>query len=254
MTQTGLKAEEKNIVLPGDVLAEGIDYVSGKGTYRKDDKILSLQVGMFSSEGRVLKVIPLSGRYIPKLNDTIIARVTNITMSGWIIDTNSAYQGMLGLKDGTDVFVPKGSDLRKYFDIGDYIVCKIINLTSQKLIDVSTKGSNIRKLGEGRIIKVTPSKVPRIIGKAGSMINAIKERTNSKVIVGQNGVIWLKNDDPILEVLTVETFEFIEENAHKSGLTDKVSLWLDEKVKKLGIKLKSKELKKEDLAESPNNK
>lgn len=222
-----LIADTKGIVLPGDVIAEGMDYIPGKGTYRKDEKILAMQVGLLNTEGRVLKVIPLSGKYSPKVGDTIIGRVINILMSGWTIDTNSAYQALLGLKDGVDAFVPKGADLTRYYDIGDYVVCKIVNITSQKLIDLSTKGSNITKLSEGRIITVSPSKVPRIIGKAGSMINVIKEKTGAKIIVGQNGIVWLRCDNPVMEVLTVKAIHFIEDNAHIHGLTDEVTKMLD---------------------------
>lgn len=242
MTEDGkMLIKKKSVVLPGDVIAEGMDFVAGKGTYRRDEKVYSLQVGLLNNEGRVLKVIPLAGKYLPKYGDTIIGKVYNILMSGWLIDTNSVYHGMLGLKDGTDVFVPKGADLTKYYDIGDYIVCKIINVTSQKLIDLSTKGNNIKKLSEGRIIKITPSKVPRVIGKSGSMINTIKDKTNSKIIVGQNGVIWLKNSNPMLEVITVKAINFIEANAHVSGLTQKVYQWLVEELKKNDKKIKSLE-------------
>lgn len=240
MTENGkMLLENKSIVLPGEIIAEGIDFVAGKGTYRKDEQIYSMQLGLLNSEGRVVKVIPLAGKYLPKYGDTIIGKVTNILMSGWIIDTGSVYHGLLGLKDGTDVFVPKGADLTKYYDIGDYIVCKVVNVTSQKLVDLSTKGNNVKKLSEGRIINVTPSKVPRIIGKAGSMINAIKDKTNSKIIVGQNGNIWLKNDNPHLEVITVDAIRFIEQNAHTSGLTDKVEEWLIQELEKKSEKINS---------------
>jgi len=228
-----LLIEPREIVLPGDIVAEGMDYIPGKGTYRKDEKVLAMQVGLLSTEGRVLKVIPLAGKYAPKVGDTIIGKVTNILMSGWVIDTNSVYHGLLSLKDGTDTFVPKGANLTKYYNIGDYVVCKIINITSQMLIDLSTKGSNIKKLSEGRITNVTSTKVPRIIGKSGSMINLIKDKTGSKIIVGQNGVVWLKNQDPVLEVLTVKALQFIEDNAHVRGLTDVVAKYLDEQISQL---------------------
>jgi exosome complex component RRP4 len=42
-------------------------------------------------DGKVIKLIPLSGRYLPKTGDTIIAKVTDVTMSSWMVDINSAY-------------------------------------------------------------------------------------------------------------------------------------------------------------------
>jgi len=81
--------------------------------------------------------------------------------------------------------------LTKYFDIGDYVMAKIINVTSQKLVDVTMKGPGLRKLKGGRIIQVNPYKVPRIIGKAGSMVTMIKDATGCRILVGQNGLVWI---------------------------------------------------------------
>ena len=222
-----LLIKDKDIAVPGECLAEGMDYLPGMGTYREGEKILASKLGLATVDGRAIKLIPLSGRYLPKRGDTIITKVTDIVMSGWIVDTGSAYHAMLGMKDATSDFIPKGADLTRYFTFGDHIVCKITNVTSQKLVDVTLKGPGLRKLRGGRIIKVNSHKVPRIIGKKGSMVSMVKQATDCKIIVGQNGVIWLQGEDPKLELLAVETIYKIEKEAHLSGLTDKIKAHLE---------------------------
>ncbi len=138
---------------------------------------------------------------------------------------------MLGLKDATSDFVPKGADLRVYFDIDEYVLATITNVTSQKLIDLSMKGPGLRKLKGGRIIKVNPYKVPRIIGKAGSMVSMIKNATNCKVTVGQNGLVWIQGE-PKDELLVIETINKIQAEAHIQGLTDQIKKFLEEKTGK----------------------
>src|SRR3989344_1458123 len=187
-----LLVQDKTIVVPGEELAAGIDYLPAVGTYRDKDKIIASRLGLLAVEGRALKVIPLTGRYMPKKGDTIIGRVIDVAFSGWRIDTNSAYPSMLSLKDATSEYIQRGADLTRYYDIGDYTVSIIVNVTSQKLIDVSMKGQGLRKLVGGRIIKVNPHKVPRIIGKQGSMVSMIKQYTDCRVVVGQNGVVWIQ--------------------------------------------------------------
>ena len=81
-----------------------------------------------------------------------------------------------------------------------------------------------RKLIGGRILKITPSKVPRVIGKAGSMIELIKDKTKCQIIVGQNGVIWIKGEK---ESLASKTILMIEKESHISGLTDKITKFLE---------------------------
>jgi exosome complex component RRP4 len=134
---------------------------------------------------------------------------------------------MLSLKDATSDFIAKGADLTKYYDFNEYIVAKIYNVTSQNLIDLTLKGPGLRKLSGGRIINVTPHKVPRIIGKNGSMISMIKDATRCQIVVGQNGVIWISGE-PENEIIAVETIRKIESESHKSGLTDEISKHLEE--------------------------
>lgn len=222
-----LQAEDKEIVVPGQVIATGMDYLPSNGTYRHGEEIRANRVGLLKIEGKVIKSIPLAGVYIPQKNDVVIGRVIDILMTGWRVNLNSPYTSVLGLKDATFDFVSKGADLTKYFDLDDYLVTRIIQVTTQNLVDVTCKGPGLKKLIGGRIIEVSPHKVPRIIGSKGSMIGLVKKATQCKIIVGQNGVVWI-NGEPDKEALAYKIIKEIEEQAHLSGLTDKIKARLSE--------------------------
>jgi len=222
----GIDIKNKDIVTPGEVLATGMDTLPGQGTYREGDNIIASRLGLVNIDGRTIKLIPLSGRYIPKKFDTIICRVTGVNISSWSVDTNSPYHAMLSLKEATSDFIARGADLTQYYNIGDRIVCKIISVTSQKLIDVSMKGPGLRKFNGGRIIEVTSNKVPRIIGKQGSMVSMIKDATKCNITIGQNGLVWI-DGTPEGEILAVKAIKKIEKESHLSGLTDKIKEFLD---------------------------
>jgi exosome complex component RRP4 len=217
----GILKEHKTIVVPGEILANGMDFLPGEGTYRTGEDVIAQQTGLLEVKGRLLKILPLAGKYLPQKGDTIIGKIIDITMSGWRAEINSAYSAMLPLKDATSAFIPRGGDLSKYYDFDDHIVCRISNVTGQMLVDLSMRGPGLRKLEEGRIIQVGPTKVPRVIGKQGSMVSMIKQATGCKMIIGQNGLCWISGG-PQDELLAVETIRMIETNAHMSGLTDKV--------------------------------
>ena len=223
---SSINAKEKDVVVPGETLAVGMDVLPGAGTYRNGENIVAARLGLVQIEGRTIKLIPLSGRYIPKNYDTIICKVIDVSISGWRLDTNSPYSAMLSMKEATSQFIPRGADLTQFYDIGDYVVCKIVNVTSQKLVDVTMKGAGLRKLQGGRVIPVASNKVPRIVGKQGSMIAMIKEATNCNIIVGQNGLVWIEGA-PENELLAIESIRKIEEESHLSGLTDKIKVFLD---------------------------
>ena len=177
MTESTLHVKNRDIVVPGQVLAEGMEYFPGLGTYRLKDRILANQVGVLHTDGKVLKTTPLASPYLPVKDDLVIGKVIDILMSGWRIDIGGPYSAVLPLKDATFDFIRKGEDLTEYFDLGDYVVCKITQVTSQNLIDVSMKGQGMRKLRGGQFVTINPAKVPRLIGKKGSMIGLIKGAT-----------------------------------------------------------------------------
>ena len=86
------------------------------------------------------------------------------------------------------------------------------------------KQRGARKLIGGRIIKVTPSKVPRIIGKGGSMVEMIKKKTDTQIVVGQNGVIWIKGRR---REKAIEAIIEIEKYSHVEGLTNYIAEFLE---------------------------
>ncbi len=222
----GMLVQEKAVVAPGEAIAEGMDYLPGEFTYRIGEKIIAKRLGLVEVAGRAVKLIPLSGRYLPKVGDTIIGNVYDITLSGWLLNTNSAYNAMLNIKDTTR-FIRKGDDLTRYIDVGDYIRAKIVNVTSQYVVDVTLKEPGLNKLNGGRIIRVSPSKVPRVIGKQGSMVMLIKERTRCSIAVGQNGVVWIQGENPDDELRAVNAIRKIEAEAHIEGLTERITRFLE---------------------------
>lgn len=223
-----IQVKNKEVVVPGETLATGMEFLPSYGTRREGDKILASRLGLVNLDGKVIKLVPLSGAYYPKKGDTIIGQVTEVLLSGWRIDTNSAYSAVLNMKDATSEFIARGADLTKYFAIGDFVMAKITNVTSQNLVDLTMKGPGLRKLHGGRIIRVNAYKVPRIIGKQGSMVSLIKQYSNCRILVGQNGMVWVQGEDPAKELLAVETIRKIEREAHVPGLTDSIKSFLEQ--------------------------
>ena len=227
-----LLIKEKQIVVPGETLAEGMDFLPGDGTFRDKEQIVSQGLGLATVKGRLIKLIPLAGKYSPKRDDIIVAKVKDIMSKGWMVNINTAYHAMITLKDATSDFIPRDADLSRYYKIGDWVLAKITRVTQNNLIDLSMREPRFKKLDGGRLIEVNPTKVPRIIGKKASMISLIKEKTDTNIQVGQNGWIWLKGD-PHGENLAVEAIKKIERESHKSGLTEEIEKFLDEGLKRL---------------------
>src|SRR3989338_3344875 len=217
---------ERKLVIPGDSLGEGR---AGNGAYEEDGKVFAGCVGLAEEKTGMHFVIPLSGVYDPKRGDGVIGKVTEVTFNKWILDINSPYEAVLGLADATDEFIDlTKTDMTKYFNYNDLVFAEITAVSQIKNVNLSMRNRKCRKLRGGRLIKVTSAKVPRIIGKAGSMFEMIKNMTNTQIVVGQNGIVWVKGDheDIAMDIITV-----IERKSHVHGLTDQVKAILEEKMK-----------------------
>lgn len=217
---------ERKLAIPGDFLGDGR---AGHGAYEEDGKAFACCVGLAEEKNGLFFVIPLSGIYSPNRGDGVIGKIQDIAFSRWIVDINSPYEAVLPLADATDEFIDlTKSDLTKYFNYGDLIFTEILSVSKTKNVQLSMRNRKCRKLRGGRIIKVTPAKVPRIIGKAGSMVEMIKEMTNTQIVVGQNGIVWVKGDH---EDIAMDIIALIEKKSHVHGLTDHVRAVLEEKMK-----------------------
>ena len=76
-------------------------------------------------------------------------------------------------------------------------------------------------------MRINSNKVPRVIGKEGSMISLIKEETNCRITVGQNGLIWIEGDKIENEILAKKAIFFVSEKSFIHGLTEELKKWFE---------------------------
>jgi exosome complex component RRP4 len=182
-------AEKKQLVAPGEVLAEG-SYFPGENTYREGNKVYASRIGLAELVANKLMVVPLKGCYVPRVDDFVIGRVVDIAMSGWIVDISSPYPALLPLSETpASRGMAARKDLTQIFNVGH----------------------------------ISPAKIPRLIGRKGSMISLLKKATGCDIIVGQNGTVLVSGRQPKNEQVAAAAMYMIEREAHTRGLTDRVS-------------------------------
>jgi exosome complex component RRP4 len=194
---------ESRIVMPGEVVADNPERISY--AFVENGKTYSTVVGLFS-EG---KLVPLEGPYEPLPDDLIVGIISEVKFSGYSVDTNSPYPGFLSSRE-----------IRERFEMGDAIFARIVKADEVKSIDLG----DAKKLPEGRLVRASSVKIPRIIGKKNSMVDMIRANTGCEVIAGRNGYIWIagKGDANLAE----KAIRMIESQAHTHGLTDRVAAFL----------------------------
>ncbi len=217
MKDQGLDRMDRKVVIPGDLLSEEAKR-SGEGTFVKDGKVYSLLYGLANCRDRI-NVIPLAGKYVPAPGDNVIGVVKDITFSNWIIDINSPYDGLLHISE-----FPKRIDadgMSKYLSLGSSTMIRVKDVDSTMKVELTLNDRKLGLLKTGRIIEINHTRVPRLIGKGGSMISMLKKELNCNIFVGQNGRIWINGGAEDMD-LALKTILLIEKEAHTSGLTDRI--------------------------------
>ncbi len=230
---------DKKLVIPGEFLSDDAN-LADEGTYVEDGKVFSSVFGIASLKNHI-RVVPLSGKYIPRPGDLVIGIVTEVSFSNWIVDIRSPYEGLLHISEFPRRI--ENRDMSKYLTVGDSIMTLVRDVDPSMKVELTLDDQRLRQIKEGRIIEVTPSKVPRLIGRSGSMIAMLKNETNCNIFIGQNGRVWMTGKDKDVE-LAVKAISKIDRESHISGLTDRMIKFLKEEKSKQG-KEPEKELEKE---------
>jgi len=218
---------KRKYVIPGDVVTTG-PFRPEQNVVLEGEKIISTAVGISEIYEDSVRVISLTGKYIPKIDDLVIGKVNSHTSLSWELDINSCYVGFLPAQDvfGRD-FSAHADELSTKLKTGDLVAARIANFdrTRDPLVTISDR--DLGTIDSGVLVKISPSKVPRLIGKRGSMIQMIEMATNAAVTIGQNGWVVVSCETPEGLLKAKKAIEMVDQKAHVANLTDQIKEMLE---------------------------
>ena len=219
--------EKKRHVIPGEVIVSG-PYRAEQNTVLEGDRILATTIGLSDVHDGSVRVIPLTGGYYPKDDDLVIGKIISHSAMSWEVDINSCYSGMLPatVVFGRD-FSSHSDDLSSKLRKGDLIATRIVNSDKTRDPLLTISGRELGKIDYGELVEITPSKVARLIGKRGSMIQMIESPTRAQITIGQKGMIVIACEDSDGLLRAINAVELVEEKAHVADLTDRISEMLE---------------------------
>ena len=225
-----MSQEKREVVIPSQLLGDIKTKKAGRGTFIENGKIYAETIGVLSNNSEYINVIPLEGRYDPVKGDFVIGIVEEPLASSWLVDIKAPYPALLHVNE-----VPwdvEFNETEKYLNKGDSIMAKVLQVDLEKKLQITLNDRNLYKIKGGHIIDVEPSKVPRVIGKKGSMISLLKKYSRCRIFVGQNGRIWISGDDEGIRKV-IQTIKKIEKESLSYGLTNKIEEMLKKDVKEV---------------------
>jgi len=216
--------EMYKIVVPGDFLSKDVKR-AGEGTYVEDGCVYAYRYGILD-EKEEIRVVALSGKYVPCRGDVVIGRIVDFSFPYWVVDIASPYKALLHVaevaEEGERIEMGR---MHEYLDIDDIIVAKVKSIDASMRVELSLMKEFRVRRGD-RLIEISHTKIPRIIGRHGSMIKMLKERSGCFIFISKNGRIWIKGREDAVNIVS-EAILMIAEEAHTSGLTDRVARMLD---------------------------
>lgn len=196
----------KEIITPGELVSNSA--VRNPYTYVDNGKTYSMVLGMYEKEP--LSIVPLESIWYPRIEDTVIGIVTSVR--------NSVYEVDLRFH-GRSIIIG-GKFERFSFKPGDVVEATIKDVEEKRTIILSYP----KFLEGGTLISVKPAKIPRIIGRDNTMIMQIANSAKTNIVVGKNGLIWLKGGNV---ALATEAIFKVQDEAHVSGLTERIKRMMD---------------------------
>lgn len=220
--------ERREIVIPSQLLGDATKFKAGRGTFVEGGNIYAERLGIVVRQGDYINVTAVKGRYDPIEGDFVIGIVEEPMASSWLVNINAPYPALLHVNE-----VPwdvEFGETERYLNHGDSIMAKVLQVDAEKKLQITLKDRNLYKIKGGLIIDVEPSKVPRIIGKKGSMISLVKKYTRCRIFVGQNGRIWIDGDEEGIAKV-IQTIRKIEDESLSYGLTNQIETLLKKDAK-----------------------
>lgn len=194
----------RRIVLPGEAVGKK---VAAAGVFTEGEDSYASVYGMMDEREGIVRIVPLRGKYYPVRDDMVIGVVSDVKFGGCTVDINSPYSAFMPAEE-------------EEFNYRDVVLAKIERVEETR----NAVLGGARLLRGGELIEVSPVKVPRVIGKKGSMLAMITDATKCDVIVGRNGRICLKGGNLLLAQAALLK---IEDEAHTTGLTDRIKRFLE---------------------------
>ena len=184
--------EPDQLVSPGDVITRDAGFMRGHGTYMADEILYASVAGLVERVNKLISVTPLKTRYNGEIGDVVVGRVVEVQQKRWKVDTNSRLDSVLPL---SSVNLPGGElrrrsaedelSMRSYLREGDLISAEVQNIHNDGAPSLHTRSLKYGKLGQGVLLKVSPS----IVKRRKTHFHSLP--FGASIILGNNGFIWI---------------------------------------------------------------
>ena len=213
------------LVHPGERIGAHDGAEAGHGIRRMNGELVAMRMGTLREDGKMVSVEPLSSRYVPRAGDLVIGYVEGMTNNIWFLDIGASFNAILPMSLAP--WKVEFGAVREHLDVGEAVLCRVQEVDETHSAVATMKGMGLRKLNSGLLEEIPPHIIPQVIGKGGAMLQSLKSLGQSRMVIGQNGRVWLDGEHDGMRSIRA-ALGVIRETAHVPGLKERIDALANE--------------------------
>ena len=188
----GQVGAELRLVTPGMVVGPSSGKRAGSGMIAENNEFIATRVGWLNEQNNVVSVQPINSAYMPRSGDLIIGFVAEVRNNLWFADVNGPFNGLLPMSLAP--WKVEFGAARQHMDIGDIMLARVQEVDEAHNIVLTMKGVGLRRLKEGMMSEISMNHISRLRGDNDSTLRNLKEVSDCRIIVAENGRVWIDGD------------------------------------------------------------
>ncbi|MEE2758587.1 MAG: hypothetical protein VYA86_01250 [Candidatus Thermoplasmatota archaeon] len=213
------------LVHPGERIGAHDGAEAGHGIRRINGELVAMRMGTLREDGKTVSIEPLSSRYVPRAGDLVVGYVEGMTNNIWFLDIGASFNAILPMSLAP--WKVEFGAVREHLDVGDAVLCRVQEVDETHSAVATMKGMGLRKLKSGLLEEIPPHIIPQVIGKGGAMLQSLKSLGQSRMVIGQNGRVWLDGEHDGMRSIRA-ALEVIRKTAHVPGLKERIDALTNE--------------------------
>ena len=208
----GQVGAELRLVTPGMVVGPSSGKRAGSGMIAENNEFIATRVGWLNEQNNVLSVQPINSAYMPRSGDLVIGFVAEVRNNLWFFDVNGPFQALLPMSLAP--WKVEFGAARQHLGIGDAALARIQEVDETHNMVLTMKGVGLRRLNEGAVVSIPVNLIDTLRGDNNSILSRIRDATDCRIIVGDNGRVWIHGDAEAMHVAR-QLIQTLNEEGHK---------------------------------------
>ena len=209
----GQVGAEQRLVTPGMVIGPASGKRAGSGTIAENNEFIATRLGWLNERNDVVSVLPINSAYMPRSGDLVIGYVAEVRNNLWFFDVNGPFQALLPMSLAP--WKVEYGSTRQHLGIGDAALARIQEVDETHNMVLTMKGVGLRRLNEGAVVSIPVNLIDTLRGENNATLSRIRDATNCRIIVGDNGRVWIHGDAEDM-LASRQLIQTLQQEGHKN--------------------------------------